>query len=221
MIALADAMLISTGLFVLGVPLALSLSLLVLLGGFVPYLGALVSGTVAALVTLVTNGVGAALVVVGIVVVVQNVEGNLLQPLVQGHQIRLHPAVILVVVSVGYFLFGAAGAVVAVPITAVLYRVGSYLRTTESEGTTPPGARADVPRVSGGATLSRLTSRPRLPGRYPAAARRLSSGPGPRRAAAGDVAAVERLVVRLGPVRPPARSPSWYVPPHAADIALV
>lgn len=135
-IALADSALIGTGLFVLGVPLALSLSLLVFLGGFVPYLGALVSGTAAALVTLVTNGPGAALTVVGIVVLVQNIEGNVLQPLVQGRQVRLHPMVILLVVAVGYLLFGVGGAVVAVPVAAAVYRVGSYLRGVGSEPAT-------------------------------------------------------------------------------------
>lgn len=133
-IALADAVLIGAGLFVLGVPLALSLSALVFLGGFVPFLGAFVSGMAAALVTLVTNGPVAALIVVGIVLLVQNVEGNLLQPLVQGHQVRLHPAVVLVVVSVGFLLYGVAGAVVAVPLVAVGYRVGSYLRNRRHAG---------------------------------------------------------------------------------------
>lgn len=132
-IALADAALTGTGLFVLGVPLALSLTLLVFLGGFVPYLGALLSGAAATLVTFVTNGAGAALIMVGIVLLVQNVEGNVLQPLVQGRQVRLHPVVILVVVAVGYLLFGVGGAVVAVPVTAVLYRVGSYLRNAEDD----------------------------------------------------------------------------------------
>ncbi len=134
-IALADAVLIGAGLFVLGVPLALSLSILVFLAAFVPFLGALVSGAVAALVTLVTNGFGAALIVVGIVLVVQNVEGNLLQPLVQGHQVRLHPAVIIVVVTVGYLLLGIPGAVVAVPVAAVAHGVAGYLRNPDDAGT--------------------------------------------------------------------------------------
>ena len=90
---------------------------------------------VAALVTLVTNGLGAALIVVGIVLVVQNVEGNLLQPLVQGHQVRLHPAVIIVVVTVGYLLLGIPGAVVAVPVTAVAHSVAGYLRNPDHSQT--------------------------------------------------------------------------------------
>lgn len=137
-IALADAVLIGAGLFVPGVPLALalSLSILIFLAAFVPFLGALVSGAVAALVTLVTNGFGAAPIVVGIALVVQNVEGNLLQPLVQGHQVRLHPAVIIVVVTVGNLLLGIPGAVVAVPVTtAVAHGVAGYLRNPDDAGT--------------------------------------------------------------------------------------
>jgi len=127
-VALADALGIGTGLLVIGVPLALSLTVLVFLGAFVPLLGATLSGGVAILVTLVTNGPVAALIMVGVVLVVQNVEGNLLQPLVQGRAVRLHPVVILISISAGYLLFGIAGAAVAVPIIAVSYRVGSYLR---------------------------------------------------------------------------------------------
>ncbi len=134
-IAVADAVLIGAGLFAVGVPLALSLSVLVFLGAFVPLLGATVSGAVAVLVTLVTNGLVSALIVLGIVLVVQNVEGNLLQPLVQGRAVRLHPTVIIVAVTAGFQLFGIAGAVVAVPVIAVTYRVASYLR--HADQTTP------------------------------------------------------------------------------------
>ena len=102
-----------------------------------PLVGATVSGGVAVLVTLVTNGATAALLVLVVVLVVQNVEGNLLQPLIQGRAVRLHPVVILVTVTAGFLLFGIAGAVLAVPVVAVAYRVASYLRghreTTRSD----------------------------------------------------------------------------------------
>lgn len=91
------------------------------------------SGAVAVLVALVSNGLVAALIVLGIVRFVQNVEGNLLQPLVQGHQVHLHPVVIIVVVSVGYLLFGIPGAVIAVPIAAVGYRVAATLRHADPD----------------------------------------------------------------------------------------
>ncbi|MDQ4021061.1 MAG: AI-2E family transporter [Actinomycetota bacterium] len=139
-IALIDAVAIGTGLFVIGVPLALSLTILIFLGAFVPLLGATVSGAVAVLVTLVTNGLADALIVLGLVLVVQNLEGNLLQPLIQGRAVRLHPVVILVAVTAGFLLFGIAGAVIVVPVVAVTYRVATYLRDPDpaAPATHPP-----------------------------------------------------------------------------------
>lgn len=137
LIAVADAVGIGIALFALGVPLATSLTLLVFLGAFVPLLGAIVSGAVAVLVTLVTKGFVAALIVLLVVLVVQNVEGNLLQPLIQGRAVKLHPVVILVVVTAAYLLFGIAGAVVAVPVVAVSYRVARYLRRPDPADMAP------------------------------------------------------------------------------------
>lgn len=136
-IALGDALGIGIGLFVIGVPLALTLTILVFLGAFVPMIGATVTGAVAVLVTLVTQGPTAALLVLALVLVVQNVEGNLLQPLVQTRAVRLHPVVIFVAVTAGFLLFGIAGALVAVPLVAVTYRVASYLRNTAPADTAP------------------------------------------------------------------------------------
>lgn len=130
-IAVADAVLIGIGLFVLGVPLALTLSLLVFLGAFVPLLGATVSGAAAVLVALVTRGPVVALIVLGVVLVVQNVEGNLLQPFVQSRAVKLHPVVILLSVTAGWLLFGVAGAVIAVPLVAVARTVTETLRSQE------------------------------------------------------------------------------------------
>lgn len=149
LIALADAVGIGVALFALGVPLATSLTLLVFLGAFVPLLGAIVSGAVAVLVTLVTNGFVAALIVLGVVLVVQNVEGNLLQPLIQGRQVKLHPVVIIVVVTAGFLLFGIAGAVIAVPVVAVVYRVGSYLRNPDPIDTAAQPSRQAVSASDG------------------------------------------------------------------------
>lgn len=130
-IAVADAVLTGIGLFALRVPLALSLSVLVFFGAFVPLVGATVSGAVAVLVALVTRGPITALIVLGIVLVVQNVEGNILQPFVQSRAVDLHPVVILVAVTAGILLFGIAGAVVAVPVVAVVHRVAKALRRHE------------------------------------------------------------------------------------------
>ncbi|PPK92925.1 putative PurR-regulated permease PerM [Kineococcus xinjiangensis] len=123
LVALADAVLIGTGLFFVGVPLWLSLALLTFVGAYVPILGATVAGAVAVLVTMVTNGPQDALIVLGIVLLVQQVEGNLLQPLVVGRAVQLHPVVALVAVTAGTLLLGITGALLAVPLTAVVYRV--------------------------------------------------------------------------------------------------
>jgi predicted PurR-regulated permease PerM len=154
LIALVDAALTGIGLFALGVPLALSLTLLVFLGGFVPLLGATASGAVAVLVALVTRGPVVALTVVAIVLVVQNVEGNLLQPFVQSRAVRLHPVVILLSVTAGVLLFGVAGAVVAVPLVAVTRSVVGALRETGSRedrvGTPPSGSGHTEPHPASG-----------------------------------------------------------------------
>lgn len=149
-IALADAVLTGIGLFALGVPLALSLSLLVFLGAFVPLLGAAVSGAAAVLVALVARGPVIALAVLGIVLVVQNVEGNILQPFVQSRAMRLHPVVILLSVTAGYLLFGVAGAVIAVPLVAVVRSVVDALREDGPRDSEP----RPVPAGTGVATRS-------------------------------------------------------------------
>lgn len=127
LIALADATLIGAGLLVLGVPLWLSLTLLTFLGAFVPLLGATVAGAAAVLVTFVTNGIGDAVIVLVIVIAVQQIEGNLLQPFVMGHALSLHPLAIVTAVSAGSLLLGIMGAVLAVPLVAVVYQVAASL----------------------------------------------------------------------------------------------
>lgn len=122
-VAAIDAVGIGIGLVVIGVPLALPLALLTFVAAFVPILGATVAGTVAVLVALAANGPVDALLVLLVVVAVQQIEGNLLEPLIMGRALRLHPAVVLVAVTAGALTFGVAGALVAVPVTAVAYRV--------------------------------------------------------------------------------------------------
>ena len=127
-VALIDAVGIGAGLLILGVPLWLSLTLLTFVGAFIPLLGATVSGAVAVLVTLVTNGTTDAIIILVVVLVVQQVEGNLLQPLIMGRALHLHPAGILVAVTAGGLPLVVAGALLAVPLMAVTYRVLEYLR---------------------------------------------------------------------------------------------
>jgi predicted PurR-regulated permease PerM len=127
-IAFVDALIIGIGLFVIGVPLVIPLMVLTFIGGFFPLVGAVLAGIVAALIALVTNGVVDALLVVAIVTVVQQVEGDVLQPLVMGRAVNLHPLAVLLGVTAGGFLGGIAGAFVAVPVIAVIAAASSVVR---------------------------------------------------------------------------------------------
>jgi len=118
-IAFVDAAAIGIGLAILQVPLALPLAVIVFLGAFIPLIGATVAGILAALVALVANGPFVALIVVAIVIAVNQIEGDLLQPVVMAQSLKLHPLVILVALTAGTILGGIIGAVLAVPITAV------------------------------------------------------------------------------------------------------
>jgi predicted PurR-regulated permease PerM len=146
LIALIDAVLIGLGLWILGVPLAFPLAVLVFLGGFVPFVGATVTGLIAVLVAYADEGWVTALIALGIVLGVQFVEGNFLQPVIQSRTVDLHPAVILLAVAAGGSLFGIIGAFLAVPVTAVVVVSVSALREesqpalvgADLEGLSPP-----------------------------------------------------------------------------------
>jgi predicted PurR-regulated permease PerM len=140
-VALIDAVGIGAVLLVLGVPLWMSLTLLTFIGAFIPLFGATVSGAVAVLVTLVTNGLTDAIVVLVAVLVVQQVEGNVLHPIIVGRSLHLHPAAILIAVTAGSLLWGLAGALLAVPLVAVAYRVVQYLREHPASRALPEGAQ--------------------------------------------------------------------------------
>jgi predicted PurR-regulated permease PerM len=127
-IALINAVGIGLGLLIVGVPLVLPLTLLVFLGGFVPVIGAFASGLIATLVALATGGTTTALTVLAIVVVVQQIEGNVLQPMIMRRAVSLHPIVILTVLTAGAVIVGVLGAFLAVPIAATLAAVGNELR---------------------------------------------------------------------------------------------
>ncbi|MFT4233041.1 MAG: AI-2E family transporter, partial [Leucobacter sp.] len=118
-----DAVGIGIGLAILQIPLALPLAVLVFLLSFIPLVGATVAGVLAALVALVTHGPIQALIVVGIVVLVNQLEGNFLQPVLMGRALKLHPLVILLALTIGTVLSGILGAVLAVPIAAVAWGV--------------------------------------------------------------------------------------------------
>jgi len=143
-VAAVDAVGIGAALLLVGVPLALPLALLTFVAAFVPIIGATVAGAAAVLVALVANGQDDQRVHRAAVIIVQQTEGNLLEPLVMGRAVRLHPAVILVAVAAGTVLAGVAGAIVAVPITAVAYRVIATLANSDDGDRAPDGA-APVP----------------------------------------------------------------------------
>ncbi|MGC5655575.1 UNVERIFIED_CONTAM: AI-2E family transporter [Kocuria sp. CPCC 205315] len=118
-VALLEALVIGATLLVLRVPLALPLSVLIFLGGFIPIVGAALIGGIAALVALVANGPVVALVVVAVVVAINQLDGRVLQPMVLGRALSLHPLVVLLALAAGGILSGIVGAVLAVPLTAV------------------------------------------------------------------------------------------------------
>jgi predicted PurR-regulated permease PerM len=137
-IAFLDASLIGVGLWLLGVPVAFALAVLVFIGAFVPFVGAFLSGLVAVLVAFADGGWKIGLAALVLVAVVQFLEGNFLQPIIQSRTVDLHPAVILLAVAAGASLFGIVGAYLAVPVTAVAFAVVASLRADWSAPGEPP-----------------------------------------------------------------------------------
>jgi predicted PurR-regulated permease PerM len=142
-VASFDAVFIGVALALIGVPLVIPLAVLTFIAAFVPYLGAITAGAVAALVALVSNGLVAALLVVLAVLVVQAMEGNVLYPLVVGRTMHLHPVGILLAVTTGGVVAGIIGAVVAVPIMAVVNAAVPIIRSDAQTRGSPPEHEAD------------------------------------------------------------------------------
>ena len=118
LVALVDALGIGLGAWLLGVPLAIPLGVLVFLGSFIPIVGAVLTGAVAVLLALVANGWGIALAMLAVVLVVQQVESNVMQPLVMGKAVNLHPLAVFLAVAAGVAVGGLVGAIFAVPLLA-------------------------------------------------------------------------------------------------------
>ncbi|WP_410645403.1 AI-2E family transporter [Amycolatopsis sp. lyj-346] len=118
-VAFVDAAGIGLGLVIIGVPLAAPLSTLVFLGAFVPVIGSVLAGGIAVLVALVANGVWAAVIVLAVVVGVMQVESHVLQPLLLGRAVRLHPLAVVLALAIGLVTAGVVGALLAVPLLAV------------------------------------------------------------------------------------------------------
>ncbi|MEV2219747.1 AI-2E family transporter [Nocardia vinacea] len=120
MVALVDAIGIGAGLAILGVPLALPLASLVFISAFIPIVGAFLAGTIAVFIALVTKGWVTAVIVLGIIIAVMQLESHVLQPLLLGRAVSIHPLAVVLAIAAGLVLGGIAGALLAVPFVAVM-----------------------------------------------------------------------------------------------------
>ncbi|MFC9433565.1 AI-2E family transporter [Nocardia sp. NPDC057030] len=155
-VAAVDAIGIGTGLGILGVPLALPLASLVFIGAFIPIIGAFVAGFVAVFIALVTKGLITSLIVLGIIIAVMQLEGHVLQPLLLGRAVSIHPLAVVLAITAGVVLGGIAGGLLAVPFVAVMNtairslladgpeEIFEELQTGEVEPDDPEPGRFDV-----------------------------------------------------------------------------
>jgi predicted PurR-regulated permease PerM len=143
-VALIDAVFIGLGIYFLDVPMAVPLAVVIFLFSFIPLVGAFVSGALAVLVALVTQGVFVALMTLLVVLAVQQIEGHILQPFILGRAVRVHPLAVVLSVSAGGMIAGIGGAVVAVPLVAVLNTVVSYLHRHAHRASVPPSGATAV-----------------------------------------------------------------------------
>ncbi|MDX2932413.1 AI-2E family transporter [Streptomyces ipomoeae] len=134
LIALIDAICITVGLLILGVPGAVGLGALVFVGAYIPYLGAFISGAAAVLVALADRGFVIALWALGVVLAVQILEGHVLQPVIQSRTAHMHPAVVMLAITAGASVAGILGMLLAVPLTAAVFGVVHELRERYASG---------------------------------------------------------------------------------------
>jgi putative heme transporter len=132
-VALTDAAGVGAGLAIMSVPLALPLSSLVFLGAFIPLIGALVSGLLAVVVALLTKGIVYALLTLGVLILVNQLEAHVLQPLVMGRAVSIHPLAVVLAISTGGVLAGIVGALLAVPTVAFLNNAVQVLVAKDPE----------------------------------------------------------------------------------------
>ena len=140
LVATIDAVGIGLGAFFLQVPMALPIAVLVFFGAFVPIVGAVVTGTLAVILALVYNGVWSAVWMLVVILAVQQIEGHILQPLLMGSAVKVHPLAVVLVVAGGAMIAGIPGALFAVPIAAFINVVAVYLSSRAWEtGVAPHG----------------------------------------------------------------------------------
>jgi len=144
-VAAVDAVGIGAGAAIIGVPLALPLSVLVFLGSFIPIVGALVTGFVAVLLALVANGWVNAIIMLAIVLGVQQLESHVLQPLIMGKAVSLHPLAVVLAVAGGTMVAGIPGALFAVPVMAIMNTVVKYIAARGWEHDDALGGRLRPP----------------------------------------------------------------------------
>jgi predicted PurR-regulated permease PerM len=157
LVGFIDAFFIGLGLWILGVPLVIPLAVLTFFGGFVPIIGAFVAGAFAVLVALVSNGFTTALIVLAIVIGVQQIEGNVLQPIIQGRGFNLHAAVVILAVTAGSSLAGIIGAFLSVPIAAIIAVIYRYVRDELDDRSPEIAADGTEARVEGDRAGAQLT----------------------------------------------------------------
>jgi predicted PurR-regulated permease PerM len=133
LVALVDAVGIGTGLAIMGVPLALPLASLVFLGAFIPLVGAVIAGFLAVVVALIAKGLIYALITLALIIAVQQLEGHVLQPLVMGRAVSVHPLAVVLAIAAGGVLAGIVGALLAVPTVAFLNSAIRVLTAAEPE----------------------------------------------------------------------------------------
>ncbi|MDN5894895.1 MAG: AI-2E family transporter, partial [Nocardioides sp.] len=149
-VALVDAVGIMIVAAILKVPLVLPLGVLVFLGAFIPMVGATIAGSVAILVALVAQGPFTALLMLGGVILVQQVEGHILQPFLMGRFVSVHPLAVIVAIGCGVLVAGIGGALIAVPLAAVVNAVGQHLASYTAVGEEEPEEQLEEELVDAG-----------------------------------------------------------------------
>ncbi|MFM7148136.1 MAG: AI-2E family transporter, partial [Actinomycetales bacterium] len=151
LVAMSNAIVVTIALLLLGVPLAIPLGVIVFFGAFIPYIGAPVAMFLAAFVAFVTDGVLAGVIVIALIFVIGQLEGNVLQPLIMGKSVNLHPVSIVLVTAIFAAYFGLLGALIGVPVTASIYGIMKYLKAPVAEPQAAGGSptpKRRTPKVS-------------------------------------------------------------------------
>jgi predicted PurR-regulated permease PerM len=148
LVALVDAVGIGTGLAIMGIPLALPLASLVFLGAFIPLVGAVVAGFLAVIVALIAKGWIFALITLGLIIAVQQLEGHVLQPLVMGRAVSIHPLAVVLAIAAGGVMAGIVGALLAVPAVAFLNSSTRVLLASDHAAEEAAQAAEDEPPIA-------------------------------------------------------------------------